>query len=139
MDTYNYTCGYCGKDYIPKRRKVQKYCSASCRTRACKIRNAAAKNKLELQNTTKSEVSKNKVEQMSLAGVGNAVAGTLAVNTLTSLLTREENKPATKKDIKEIKELLLQRYHEVLNLNLDFYGNSPYYDMETQTIVYLKF
>lgn len=138
MDTYNYTCGYCGKDYIPKRRKVQKYCSASCRTRACNIRNAPAKNKLELQNTTKSEVSKNKVEQMSWAGVGNAAAGTLAVNALSSLLTREENKPVTKKDFKEIKELLIKRYHPISNMRPDAYGNQPYFDLEKKIVVYLK-
>lgn len=75
---------------------------------------------------------------MSWAGVGNAAAGTLAVNALSSLLTREENKPATKKDIKEIKTLLSKRYHEVLNMDLDSYGNEPYYDMETKSVVYLK-
>ena len=75
---------------------------------------------------------------MSLAGVGNAAAGTLAVNALSSLLTRKDNKPATKKDIMEIKALLSKRYHEVLNMDLDGYGNEPFYDMETKTIVYLK-
>lgn len=138
MDTYKYTCGYCGKDYIPKRRKVQKYCSASCRTRACNLRKEAKKNKLEKQKTTKSETSKNKVEQMSLAGIGNAVAGTLAVNGLSSLFTKEENKPATKKDIKEIKNLLLERYHLIRNMNRDIYGNQPYFDIDTNTIVYFK-
>jgi hypothetical protein len=75
---------------------------------------------------------------MSWAGVGNATAGTLAVNVISSLLTREENKPATKKDIKEIKALLSKRYHEVLNMDLDGYGNEPFYDMETKSVVYLK-
>ncbi len=75
---------------------------------------------------------------MSWAGVGNAAAGTLAVNTLTHLLTKEENKPATKKDVKEIKELLLQRYHKVINMQVDAYGNIPFYDVETKTVVYLN-
>lgn len=138
MDNFNYTCGYCGKNYVPKRRKVQKYCSASCRTRACNIRKSASLNKpIENSNSNKSS-NLNKIEQMSLSGIGNAAVGTLAVNTLTRVFTKDENKPLTKKDLKELKELLVQRYHEVLNLELDSQGNVPFYDIETQTIVYLK-
>ena len=138
MDNFNYTCGYCGKNYIPKRRKIQKYCSASCRTRACNIRKSASLNKPIENSNTNNYSNLNKIDKMSWAGVGNAAAGTLAVNALSNILTREENKPATKKDIKEIKALLSKRYHEVLNMDLDGYGNEPFYDMETKTIVYLK-
>lgn len=138
MDNFNYTCGYCGKNYVPKRRKVQKYCSASCRTRACNIRKSASLNK-PIENSNSNKPSNlNKVEQMSFAGIGNAAVGTLAINTLTRVLTKDENKPLTKKDLKELKDLILQRYHEVLNLELDSLGYIPFYDMETQTIVYLK-
>lgn len=138
MENFNYICGYCGKNYVPKRRKVQKYCSASCRTRACNIRKSTLLSK-PIENSILNKSSNlNKIEQMSFAGIGNAAVGTLAVNTLTRVFTKEENKPLTKKDLKELKELMLQRYHEVLNLELDLYGNVPFYDMETQTIVYLK-
>ncbi|WP_445457726.1 hypothetical protein [Flavobacterium sp. HNIBRBA15423] len=75
---------------------------------------------------------------MSVAGIGNAAVGTFAANTITNWLTRDENKPATKKDIKEIKELVLQRYHEILNMQTDHYGNYPYYDIDSRTVVYLK-
>lgn len=33
------SCSYCGTDFIPTRRGVHKYCSNSCRSRACKERN----------------------------------------------------------------------------------------------------
>ena len=138
MDNFNYTCGYCGKNYVPKRRKVQKYCSASCRTRACNIRKSASLNKPVENSNSNNSSNLNKIEQMSFAGIGNAAVGTLAVNTLTRILTKDENKPLTKKDLKELKDLMLQRYHEVLNLELDSLGYIPFYDMETQTIVYLK-
>ena len=135
MENYLYTCAYCGKQYKPRRRRKQKYCSNSCRTNAF---NAKKQISLAKPETKKSENNLQKIDKMSWAGVGNAAAGTLAVNALSSLLTREENKPSTKKDIKEIKALLSKRYHEVLNMDLDGYGNEPFYDMETKTIVYLK-
>ena len=135
MENYHYNCQNCGKSYVPKRRRVQKYCSNSCRTRAFYLKKEKALLKPE---TGINKSDSNKIDKMSLAGIGNAAAGTIAVNALASLLTREENKPATKKDIKEIKELLLERYHEVLNMQLDAYGNKPFFDIETNTIVYLK-
>lgn len=136
MEQYHYTCKYCAKQYIPRKRKRQKYCSNSCRARAYQIRNS--KTSLAKPETIQPENQLQKIDKMSWAGVGNAAAGTLAVNALSSILTREENKPATKKDIKEIKTILSKRYHEVLNMELDGYGNEPFYDMETKTIVYLK-
>lgn len=135
MDKYLYTCQYCGKDYKPKRRKTQKYCSNSCRTRAFNSKKefGLAKPEIELKKSDPT-----KIDKMSLAGIGNAAAGTLAVNALSSLLTKEENKPLTKKDLKELKDLMLQRYHEVLNMEVDHFGQIPFYDMETQTVIYLK-
>ena len=39
---------------------------------------------------------------MSLAGVVNAVAGTLEAIALKDFLTKEENKPVTKGDLKKL-------------------------------------
>lgn len=135
MENYLYTCQYCGKDYKPNRRKKQKYCSNSCRTRAFVVKkgNALGLSKPEIQ---KKENNKN--ESMSFAGVGNAAVGTLAINALTSILTKEENKPATKKDLKEVRELLISRYHIIKNMQPDSFGSLPYYDIESKNIVYLK-
>jgi len=135
MENYLYTCVYCGKQYKPRRRRKQKYCSNSCRTNAF---NAKKKNSLAKPETNKPENQLQKIDKMSWAGVGNAAAGTLAVNALSSLLTREENKPVTKKDFKEIKELLIKRYHPISNMRPDAYGNQPYFDLETKSVVYLK-
>lgn len=33
MESHHYTCHYCQKEFVPKRRKVQKFCSTSCRVR----------------------------------------------------------------------------------------------------------
>jgi hypothetical protein len=134
MENYLYRCQYCSKDYKPNRRKKQKYCSNSCRTRAFVTKNTIGK------NIVKKEVEKKeplKVEKMSLAGVGNAAVGSLAVNVLTNLLTSEENKPATKKDLQNLIASLKDRYHPILNLQLGQDGAKPYYDMQNKSIVYL--
>ena len=138
MDNFNYTCGYCGKNYVPKRRKIQKYCSASCRTRACKIRKSASLNK-PIENSNSNNLSNlNKIEQMSFAGIGNAAVGTLAVNALNNIFTKIENKPATKKDIEDLKEYLSKRYFEIRNMDLNEYGEVPFFDIEKEIIVYLN-
>jgi hypothetical protein len=140
MENYLYSCHHCGKDYKPNRRIVQKYCSNSCRTRAFVL-----KKELGIKDTKKSITQKTKenkkeqikIDSMSLAGVGNAALGTLAVNTITNLFISEENKPATKKDLSEVKSLLT-RYQLVKNLSFDQFGNAPFFDIETKSIVYLK-
>jgi hypothetical protein len=131
MENYLYTCGYCSKEYKPSKRIKQKYCSASCRVRAFKIRNAKVNN-LPTKKTS------NKIEQMSLAGVGNATAGVLAVNLVTNLLTKEENKPATKKDLKNLMSSLKQRYYPIVNIPIRIDGAKPYYDTQTNRLIYLK-
>lgn len=134
MENYLYTCQYCSKEYKPNRRQKQKYCSNSCRTRAFAIRKMKA---LNLPSTESKNNIEKKSETMSWVGVGNAAAGTLAVNIATSIFTKEENKPATKKDIKEVKNLLMTRYHYIKNVPNRSDGARPFYDVQTQSIVYL--
>ena len=135
MENYLYTCQYCGKEYKPNRRKKQKYCSNSCRTRAFVIRNGKS---LSLPSKEIKKEQSNKIEKMSIAGVGNAAAGTLAVNALTSLFTSEANKPATKKDIDNLLNKLKQRYYPILNIPQRQDGAKPYYDIESKHYVYIK-
>jgi sensor c-di-GMP phosphodiesterase-like protein len=133
MENYLYRCQYCSKDYKPNRRKKQKYCSNSCRTRAF-----VTKKSIGL-NIVKKEVEKkepHKVEKMSLAGVGNAAVGSLAVNVLTNLLTSEENKPATKKDLQNLINKLNIRYQPITNLPRRNDGTNAYFDMEGQILIY---
>lgn len=135
MESYLYTCQYCSKDYKPNRRKKQKYCSNSCRVRAFKTRNTEIRN-LPVKEDEKSK--KLKIEKMSFAGVGNAAVGALAVNLATNLFTNEENKPATKKDLKNLVSSLKQRYYPILNIPIRRDGAKAYYDMETKSFIYLK-
>jgi hypothetical protein len=134
METYLYTCQYCGKEYKPNRRQQQKYCSNSCRTRAFVIRKIKGLNLPAVENNNPQE---KKSEGMTWGKVGSAAAGTLAVNIATSIFTKEENKPATKKDIKEVKNLLMTRFHSIKNVPYRHDGARPFYDVQTQSIVYL--
>ncbi len=125
MDKRNYTCQNCGLEYRPRRRFVQKYCSNSCRSRAFVLRNE------KLGSTLPSVEKKSecvKIDKMSLAGVGNAAAGALAVKALTNLLTSEENKPATKKDIRNLELKTTRRYYPMIGEPKNALGKQAYFD-----------
>ena len=136
MDTYLYNCQYCGKEYKPNRRHKQKFCSNSCRAN---FFTKKKKNELALNPNKEIETQKPlQIERMSWAGVGNAVAGTLAVNAITSVFKKDDDQHATKGDIKKILTTLKQRYQPVKNLGIRPDGAKPFYDINTNEIVYLK-
>ncbi|APQ18769.1 hypothetical protein A9200_14410 [Maribacter hydrothermalis] len=139
MDTKYYTCHFCHKEFDPKRRYVQKFCSDNCRSKAHHQR----KKKETLLPT--SEIKpidngpniKNKVEGMSLPGIGNATAGALAAGVLKNVFTDPKDRPATKGDILALRRSN-QRYQSILNLPGRPDGTLPYFDMETKMVVYLR-
>ncbi|MAB47594.1 MAG: hypothetical protein CMC05_03085 [Flavobacteriaceae bacterium] len=139
-ETKYYTCEYCFKEFQPKRRRVQKYCSNSCRSSAYQQRKAIEnKAKDNLSKLTNSNVPQAPIkEKISAAGVGNAALGVLAVDTAKALLTSRENKPATKGDLLSLIEKLNARYHLVKNMPPNIHGEYPYYDMQQGILVYLK-
>ena len=94
METHQYICNYCQKEFVPTRRRVQKYCSDSCRSGAFNLRKQAlSKTKNQLVATknqlvaTDKKPAKTKVEEMSLSGVGNAAVGNAIAGKVISLLT----------------------------------------------------
>lgn len=135
MENYHYICHYCGKEYVPTRRKVQKHCSNSCRTRSYQLRNPKLGSSLPALQQKKNPTQ---IDKVSLAGVANAALGTVAVDLAKYMFTSDEHKPATKKDLREIKELLTKRFRLVGNIPRDGLGNSPFFDMLTSNVVYLK-
>ena len=134
-----YICDYCFDEFVPKRRRVQRYCSNSCRSKAYHARKSmisVTESTLPLKHSVDT-VSKSS-ENMSLAGVGNAAAGTFIANTVINALKGEDKKAATKGDIKILAEQLMGRYHKVNNLPLNTFGHYPYYDIVNGEIVYLQ-
>ncbi|MFC7444783.1 hypothetical protein [Mesoflavibacter profundi] len=136
LDPKHYTCNYCQQDFIPKRRRVQKYCSNSCRSSAYQLRKGN-KNNLPVANNTKPVTEQN--DKMTLAGVGNAAVGSMVAGGLVKLFTNEKNKPATKGDIDLLLQKLGGRYHLVKNLQPNAQGALPYYDLIDGNIVYLNY
>jgi len=133
MENNQYQCNYCRKEYIPKRRRIQKFCSVSCRVGSHQLKNKNSKK--ELITSDNNLPKKTTVDKMSLAGVGNSAAGTLMVDVLKNVFTKEENKPATKKDLLDLTSKL-ERYQEIKNLTNDTFGKRPYYDNIQRIIVY---
>jgi len=138
-----YTCKYCYKEFSPTRRRVQQYCSNTCRSKAHHKRKTennkiTTNNKLSTAPPLPSTPSKTKIDSMSTSGIGNAALGNLIADGLKSIATSNKNKPATKGDLDALKNLLTSRYLPINNMQLDQYGNRPYYDIETKSVVYLK-
>ena len=133
MEQHQYTCQYCGINYTPKRRKKQKYCTNSCRTRAYQLRNPKLGSTVLPVGLKPESV---KIDKMSFAGVGNAAAGVAVVKLAERLFTADENKPATKKDLKNLESKLVNRYYPIKNGQKNMLGKLPYFDVETSSIVY---
>jgi hypothetical protein len=137
MENYLYVCQYCSKQYKPNRRKKQKYCSNSCRTRAFILRKGKG---LGLIKPETNNPGIGKIDKMSVPGVGNAVAGNLIsegiIHAAKAIFTKEEDKPATKKDVKNMIDAINGRYHPIRNLQTRNDGAIPYYDFETKEVIY---
>ncbi|WP_439128438.1 hypothetical protein [Polaribacter sp.] len=139
METKYYSCLYCKKDFIPKRRKVQKFCSNSCRVSFHRFKNVDASIKsTEVQiNNPKQQTRQTKIETISGAGIANATIGAGLAEIAKNILTREQNKPATKGDIAKL-AAHLKRYHQIKNLPLNNLGQYPYFDLDTNRVVYFS-
>lgn len=149
MDTFKYNCAYCHEEFIPKRRYAQKYCSNSCRSKAYHRRqvekDGVEKDSIKEDNNSLPQVvqpnevsieKKNAIEKMSPSGVGNALLGNLIFELGKNLLTSDDSKPATKKDIAMLLDKL-GRYHLISNLPSRPFGKLPYFDLHTNKVVYL--
>lgn len=113
METRTYECHYCKKEFVPKRRRVQKFCSNSCRVGSHQLKNKKS-NESEVSKVDNLKTEKIKIEHMSIAGVGNAAAGMLVAKIITDLMTKFENKQATKQDMIQLNLKLTQ-----LNFKMD--------------------
>ncbi|MCF7559032.1 hypothetical protein L3X39_00155 [Sabulilitoribacter multivorans] len=135
-------CNHCGSEYTPRRRGVQKFCSNSCRSRSWLLKQNKTKPHKTTLEQNKIQVptvqSTPKKETISLTGAANAALGAAAVDLAKYVFTPEDNKNATKRDIKELKSVIKgQRYFEVKNIPKDNNGKMAYYDIDTGFMVYL--
>lgn len=129
-ENYKYICEYCKIEYIPKRRHHQKYCSNSCRSKNHRLKVITNKEIPQLEEKTKT-----KIEKMSVSGIGNAAAGTAFVEIAKSIFTSEENKTATKKDLKELAKRF-DTYHKIKRIYKIPNGAIPFFNMDTKEVVF---
>lgn len=136
-ERYWYVCEYCGKEYVPKRRHKQKYCCSSCRVNAFKKKNKISRPKpLSAPNlTTKPKPDTN--NKLSIAGIGNAAIANAAYDITKNLFTSEDNKPATKKDLRELLQNSGERFQHIKNIPRAPDGKWAFFDNQQQQLVYL--
>ena len=151
MEIEFYICEFCRTAFKPARRKVQRFCSDTCRSKNHHHKNNAIKPPLnvpsiqnietEVMESTILAPDKLKVEKMSVAGIGNAAAGNLLADGVKAIAKNifgsAENDPATKGDIQELKNLINTRYFKINNMDTRYDGAQPYFDKSSGTIVYL--
>jgi len=138
MEKHHYICNYCSKDYVPRRRKVQKYCSNTCRVKAHFQKNKQVIIKEENNLPIKVASNKTEKEKINLAGIGNAAIANVATDALKKLFTHEDNKPATKGDLKKMIAQFKNRYEKIENIPRRPDETEAYFDNVEKRIVYLK-
>ena len=134
---------------MPTRRGAQKYCSNTCRSKAYfhrKRKLGVPKPQPPTVTTQENKVTVSKVptpkiavEKVSANGVINAAIGSWIADGAQNFFKKEENKPATKGDINELKLIINgARYFPVNNMNNDSLGRRAFYDIETGNVIFLS-
>ena len=136
MEKGNYICELCNKEYEPTKRGVQRFCFSKCRKKYNYYLKKNKSNLLVIPKTTtlvQSEKQKNKIEEMSLQGVGNSFLGGLMANFVTEI----GKNLFTPKEFNEQVNATNQRYIPVLNMPKGFRNSTPYFDLEKQHLIYV--
>ena len=151
MSTYLYTCDYCHKEFVPTRRKVQRFCCASCRVGAHQ-KKKRFKNQLSLAKPIQKEddlsvgIEKESLKQfknkesnhnnsMNLGGVLNAFAGNALYDLGKTIIKSKATTPSNQMIEKSISK---KRYILIKNIPLSEWGETPYFDTVTSELVYFK-
>ncbi len=149
-ETRFYTCQHCFENFIPKRRRVQKFCSTSCRSSSWQLNRKTDHNKETLFEEEKSEAISNdlpkemKIEKMSVEGIGNSFVGGALGSGLVRFIeiaaTKDKNKPLTKGDMLKMLQALNEKtYYPIKNLDRSDIGFYPHFNIKNQEVVYLPY
>jgi hypothetical protein len=138
MESYNYKCEYCSKKYTPRRRKVQKYCSSTCRVKAHFQRNKQLVITKETGMSKEGNSDHKKKKTINFVGIGNAAIANVTTDVLKNFFTSEDNKPATKGDLKKLLAQFKSRYDKIENMPKKLDQTEAYFDNEKKVVVYLK-
>ena len=136
MENRYYTCHYCKKEFIPKRRGIQKFCSASCRASSHRLH----KESKVQQNQQEVSQHSNTNKKTGLKEFGISAGAALTGNYIYDKLTPLKNRAATKGDLQLLLSELKQseRYYEVRNLPGRLDGVKPFFDIIERKIVHFS-
>lgn len=136
---YTEFCSYCGKEYVPKRRGVQQFCSNSCRSRNWQLKKAKQKAPKTTQTENKiDQIKLTKNDTISQTGIGNAAIGVAVVGLTKYILTPDHKRNSTKDDIRKLASLITgQRYLPIKNMPQDILGRNPFYDIEKEELIFI--
>lgn len=137
MEKGNYRCALCENEFEPTKRGVQRFCTSKCRKKYhYHLNKKMSPFYLKFKNTEIIEVEKpkNKIEEMSMSGVGNSYFGALAALATTEVAKNifAPPKPIIKEEINNNQE-----YLQVRNLPTGPNGSKPFFDVKQQIIIYV--
>ena len=135
-DSRYYRCDFCYKEFEPKRRRVQKFCSNTCRSKAWQEKQQQNNKPIVIENKPLDRVVASNQDKITLPGITNAAIGTATVDAIKYAFTPEDKKAATRGDLKVLLQTLEGRYHPINNLHKDEFNRKPYYDIIDKVLVY---
>lgn len=136
MEKGKYKCVLCENEFEPTKRGLQRFCTSKCRKKyhyhlTKKVGLFPAQ--LKATEIVVAE-KKNKIEEMSMSGVGNSYFGALAALATTEVAKNvfAPPKPKIKEEINNNQRLL-----PVLNLAKRPDGSRPFFDVKQQILIYI--
>lgn len=136
MEKGKYKCVLCENEFEPTKRGLQRFCTSKCRKKyhyhlTKKVGLFPAQ--LKATEIVVAE-KKNKIEEMSMAGVGNAAIGSFAAIAATELAKNifAAPKPKLNDEVNNNQRLL-----PVLNLAKRPDGSRPFFDVKQQILIYI--
>lgn len=147
-------CKYCYQ-LFESRRSNHVYCTTSCKTKASYKRNnytyvpghyqkQMVNDEIILKDKSLGAVFENKTNNkggINSSSISNAAIGAATADVAlfaAKKLFAPNTLPATKGDIKLLTEKLVNKYHLIKNLSKNIEGESPYFDIDNQVVVYFK-
>ncbi|SFN55913.1 hypothetical protein SAMN04487989_1011235 [Bizionia echini] len=138
QNSHNYTCNYCFKEYKPTKRGRQKFCTTSCR-----VAHFNAKKKIKqlqtIEKTSKETITEPQKDtpKVNLPDITNAAIGHAASSAIISFFTPKNKKPVTKQDLDNLKTTIQGgRYRPVLNCPQNDKGETAYFDLERNEVIF---
>ncbi|SFS79189.1 hypothetical protein [Lutibacter maritimus] len=140
METGNYICHLCKKEYEPTKRGKQRFCSSKCRKKY-----SYHKTKLRLQSKSPNEKlnlgKPYNPNEMTFGGVKDAFIANAVYDgakfVVKKMFSNTENANDLNKN-HQISNIQKLRFIKIKNFPVSYDGSVAYFDTETEQIVYVS-